>query len=784
MAESSDGVDVVTVEADESLLDGHLVERSAASAIYRKRLSEFDFEKVHPADVAEWEEKGWEFAARGKKRHKVRRPKSHHRMLEDRAWCLLFRMGYQDLGAERFVIRFRRDSGTIGSKQIDAFAADNDTAIVVECKSNKERGRRSLRQDIQETRSLQDYMRKSIFSHYKSKPKIIWLYITSNVIWSEPDVDRAKDAGIYVITENELSYFETFIGHMGSAGRYQVLGEFLQGQRISNQPAPKVPAIRGKLGGQTFYSFVTTPRELLKIAFVNHQALNHPDATPAYQRMISPSRTKAIGEFIRQGGYFPTNLLINFNDSPAFSLLPNKDNGDKNLKFGWLTLPNKYRSAWIIDGQHRLYGYSGLDEKYLDQSLAVIAFEGLPKAKEADLFITINHKQKSVPKGLLVALLADLKMGDPEPRTALSALASAVVRSINSDKTGPLMQRFRMPDVPPTDRQNLTISEVVNGISRSGLLGKVVHKSIVPGALSGATDAATIDRARQVLNGYFEGIRAANPARWEAGGSAYVCVNPGIRAHLMLIPEIMSYVAHRKGVDFMTMSESEAIAELSRISEPIQQFIRAASDEEIKDKFSRRFGEGGVKDYIFELTRLIASVHPDFGSEEFRRRLEQESSDAITEANKDILKISEIMTDVVVGTLKAVHGTHLLESGDAAYWELGISKVGIKDKTHKRQQEDPLDRRKRKEAYLDVIDLKEIVEQPNNWPHFQATFGLASPGEGKGGKHTAWMARFNDIRKIAAHKNSLRTYTEDDLEFLDWVRAEACPRLEAALKMI
>jgi hypothetical protein len=51
-----------------------------------------------------------------------------------------------------------------------------------------------------------------------------------------------------------------------------------------------------------------------------------------------------------------------------------------------------------------------------------------------------------VPKGLLVALLADLKMGDPDPRTALSALASAVVRTANSDKTGPFMQRFRMPD--------------------------------------------------------------------------------------------------------------------------------------------------------------------------------------------------------------------------------------------------------------------------------------------------------------------------------------------------
>jgi hypothetical protein len=60
---------------------------------------------------------------------------------------------------------------------------------------------------------------------------------------------------------------------------------------------------------------VISARNLLKIAFVNHQALNHPDGRPAYQRMVSSSRVKEIGEFISEkGGFFPTNLLINFVD--------------------------------------------------------------------------------------------------------------------------------------------------------------------------------------------------------------------------------------------------------------------------------------------------------------------------------------------------------------------------------------------------------------------------------------------------------------------------------------
>jgi hypothetical protein len=42
--------------------------------------------------------------------------------------------------------------------------------------------------------------------------------VTENIIWNENDLERAEAANIRVVTENELSYFETFIAHIGSAG--------------------------------------------------------------------------------------------------------------------------------------------------------------------------------------------------------------------------------------------------------------------------------------------------------------------------------------------------------------------------------------------------------------------------------------------------------------------------------------------------------------------------------------------------------------------------------------
>lgn len=101
----------------------------------------------------------------------------------------------------------------------------------------------------------------------------------------------------------------------------------------------------------------------------------------------------------------------------------------------------------------------------------------------------------------------------------------------------------------------------------------------------------------------------------------------------------------------------------------------------------------------------------------------------------------------------------------------------VKDNAYRKQQEDSSERRKRKEAYLDVVDLKEIIEGGENWSHFENAFNRPLPDEKKGKKYSTWIVRYNDLRKIAAHKNSMRTYSEDDLAFLEWLRTEIYSKL-------
>jgi DGQHR domain-containing protein len=131
--------------------------------------------------------------------------------------------------------------------------------------------------------------------------------------------------------------------------------------------------------------------------------------------------------------------LINFDEKRRFDKRANDSNTE--VQFGDLHLPDKYKSAWIVDGQHRLYGYSLIESAYSKQNVAVIAFEGLKREDEANLFVTINHEQKSVPRTLLDELDADLKWGSSVPAERLASVSARIVQAMTETVGAPLFRR-------------------------------------------------------------------------------------------------------------------------------------------------------------------------------------------------------------------------------------------------------------------------------------------------------------------------------------------------------
>src|ERR1700686_2803005 len=90
-------------------------------------------------------------------------------------------------------------------------------------------------------------------------------------------------------------------------------------------------------------------------------------------------------------------------------------------------VPDTYKPAWIIDGQHRLYGYTELGEDERGSHLPFLAFENISIADETKIFADIHRKQKSVSKKLLDEITGEIKLDSADKREQLRAIASDCV---------------------------------------------------------------------------------------------------------------------------------------------------------------------------------------------------------------------------------------------------------------------------------------------------------------------------------------------------------------------
>lgn len=94
------------------------------------------------------------------------------------------------------------------------------------------------------------------------------------------------------------------------SARYQLLGNLFSGQEIPDIDNA-IPAIEGKMGGHTYYSFSIEPEKLLKIGYVLHRNKANEDMMPTYQRIIKKARLKEIHNFIdEEKGFFPNSIII------------------------------------------------------------------------------------------------------------------------------------------------------------------------------------------------------------------------------------------------------------------------------------------------------------------------------------------------------------------------------------------------------------------------------------------------------------------------------------------
>jgi len=153
-----------------------------------------------------------------------------------------------------------------------------------------------------------------------------------------------------------------------------------------------------------------------------------------------------------------------------------KPEDDDGIASGVLTLPNTYKSAWIIDGQHRIYGYAELEEHSSSTLLPFLAFENIGILDETRLFSDINSKQKRVEKRLLDEITGEIKLESADKREQIRAVASRVFDMMRDDDDGPLGGKITGVEVKHSEESILTIPYLVDAVIQSGAMGKVDRK--------------------------------------------------------------------------------------------------------------------------------------------------------------------------------------------------------------------------------------------------------------------------------------------------------------------
>ena len=190
--------------------------------------------------------------------------------------------------------------------------------------------------------------------------------------------------------------------------------------------------------------------------------------------MLKKSRLKTIREYIANAGIFPTNIVINVDKNRlAFEKLHQETDDKESGTAGWLDIRAAYKSAWVIDGQHRLFAYSGLPEA-AKSKLCVVAFDNLAPSQQAKLFIDINAKQKSVKQSLLMELVAELNWDSDDEIIRAGAIISKAVQVLDSELASPLYHRILMANASKDVTRCVSLTSLYSVIEKASFLTRAI----------------------------------------------------------------------------------------------------------------------------------------------------------------------------------------------------------------------------------------------------------------------------------------------------------------------
>ncbi|MCF8452702.1 MAG: DGQHR domain-containing protein [Pedobacter sp.] len=766
-------------------LKGKLTEDlSQLGKIYKAKKSKYQTQSIDHSLVDDMVADGWEIEKTGATKTKIRRLKIHSRQFEDDVWCQFYELGYRHLNYdETCCLPF--SPATEDKKQIDIVALDKETVFLVECKSSEKLKKAPPYRDIFETLGQRlDGFRKVIEQAFGKGLKVKYIFATRNLQIDIEDIDfqRLAKTGSFYYNDNTYDYINSLIKNYKGVSRYQLLGLIFKNELI-NLDKIEVPAVKGEMGGKSYYMFSIEPSLLLKMGYVLHRTRANEAEFPTYQRLLVPTRLAGITKYINSGGYFPNSIILNFSQRKhEVQFEPSSRTADSAPRFGILKIPNAYAIAYIIDGQHRLYGYANSLFKETN-TIPVVAFTNLSSNDQLEIFMDINQNQKAVSPSLRLDLEEDLLWGSDRADSRLKALKSSIVKGLSNTSNSPLFNKISIGE----DSSMLPFKPFYDAITASSLLpiakGNKYDDDSIIGSLYNINNQVHEEemlKAKksvvQFLMHCYSYVQENYPEIFDK--QQYFIISPrGTYAFITLLGSLNLFLSKKGNLTNRTLPKDRFLAIEKYLKILLDYLLNVAPEEESKQL--SEYGTGAGTKWLRFFQTIINSAQPEYNPPELKIWLEMHDEQLQDEGRKFGVAIEKKMKKIVLEKIKLLYKDN---------WELEIN--SIKRECMKRAEEEK--EKNYKEGLstkniewtemFNINDYKTIIDkywtktpedpvEKSDFFTFEKEFSIDTGNDfhSKADK-IRWISFFNSYRNLWAHEGTKeKRLNKEEVNFLQKV---------------
>ncbi|MDP8221353.1 MAG: DGQHR domain-containing protein [Candidatus Stygibacter frigidus] len=768
-------------------------DKSKLGKLFKAKKSQFQHLSIDHSLVADYIAKGWEIDGKPlKTKTRIKIKKSHSKQFEDDVWCQFYKLGYRALNYdENFILPFSKEENC--NKQIDVIAINDDSIILVECKSSDNMKKApSFKDEFELLRLRLDGFRKVLNQGFGGNRKIKYIFATRNlrINLNSEDLKRLMSVKAYYYNNNTYKYIDSLILKYKKAALFQFLGLVFKNEEISKTKI-ELPVVKGKMGKQDYYMFSIQPSLLLKMGFVLHRTKANESEFPTYQRLLVPSRLKGITKFIDDGGYFPNSIIVNFNlRKNKFVFEANTKNEFTDSCTGTLKIPNAYGIAYIIDGQHRVYGYA--NSAYLNNNtIPVVAFNGLDTIKQLEIFMDINQNQKAVSPSLRLDLEEDLFWNSERADSRLKALRSSIIKVLAYSESSPLLNKISVGE----DRSMLSFKPFASGIANSDLLPSAKgNKYDDDSLLASLYDINNLDHNQEMRNAKkrvseliiscYDFVET-NYHDIFSKERYFITSNRGSFAFISLIGSLNKHETIRINLTKRS-TNSERFDCISIYLTYLMDTLRVLPKDEAEKQLALLGSTADIKWLRFFQT-IINTRFPEYNPPELIDWKERQDEELQNKGRKLGVEIEKFMKKTILSNLKLLFKSN---------WELEIGSIkrACLDRAEKEKE------RIYKEEGINsddipwtdqfsINDYKSIIEKffnkrpedynQNSIADFQTFSDIFTidigEGIGSNAKRIKWISRFNSYRNLWAHEGTKeKRLNKEEVAFLQNIHSCFC----------